>query len=133
MNTSGHKPAARVLLVDDEKSIRASLREFLVADGYTVEAPADAQEALRLLGDYGFDVVVSDIVLPQINGIELLQAIRTAAPLAQVILMTRDPTVDKHTQSRRRAAEHTESFLREVRTSGKERGTGLETYSARAT
>ena len=51
-----------VLIVDDEKSIRFSLRAFLEAGGYTVETAADAQEALRLLGDGNFDVVVSDIV-----------------------------------------------------------------------
>jgi signal transduction histidine kinase len=83
----------RVLVVDDEKSIRISLQEFLVADGYAVDAAADAQEALRLLGDNNFDVVVSDIVLPGISGIELLQAIRSAAPYVQVIMMTGEPTI----------------------------------------
>lgn len=48
MKSSGIK-VGRVLVVDDEKSIRISLREFLVADDYTVEVAADAQEALRLL------------------------------------------------------------------------------------
>jgi len=82
-----------VLIVDDEKSIRVSLREFLADDGCHVETASDAQEALRLLGDHDFDVVVSDIVLPRINGIELLQTIRTAAPFAQVIMVTGEPTV----------------------------------------
>ncbi|MEI8141108.1 MAG: response regulator [bacterium] len=92
MKSSGNR-MGRVLVVDDEKSIRISLREFLVADDYTVEVAADAQEALRLLGDNNFDVVVSDIVLPGISGIELLQAIRTAAPYVQVIMMTGGPTI----------------------------------------
>ena len=104
MNTPGQKPAAHVLIVDDEKSIRISLREFLVADGYAAEAAADAQEALRLLGDHDFDVVVSDIVLPRINGTELLQAIRTAAPRAQVILKTGEPTVDTAAEALRSGA-----------------------------
>ena len=93
-----------VLIVDDEKSIRISLREFLVADGYKVEAASDAQEALRLLGDHDFDVVVSDIVLPRINGIELLKAIRGAAPFAQVIMMTGEPTVDTAAEALRSGA-----------------------------
>ncbi|MEI6148780.1 MAG: response regulator [bacterium] len=92
MKSSGNQ-AGPVLVVDDEKSIRISLREFLVADGYTVEVAADAQDAQRLLGDHDFDVVVSDIVLPGISGIELLQAIRSAAPYVQVIMMTGDPTI----------------------------------------
>ncbi len=90
---SSENTLGRVLVVDDEKSIRISLGEFLVADGYTVKAAADAQEALQLLGDNNFDVVVSDIVLPGISGIELLQAIRTAAPYVQVIMMTGEPTI----------------------------------------
>ena len=83
-----------ILIVDDEKSIRTSLKAFLLAEGYAVEVAGDAQEALRLLGERVFDVVVSDIVLPGINGIELLQAIRGAAPFAQVIMITGEPTVD---------------------------------------
>jgi two-component system sensor histidine kinase/response regulator len=104
MNTPGQKPTVHVLVVDDERNIRVNLREFLVADGYTVAAASDAQEALRLLGDHDFDVVVSDIVLPRINGIELLQAIRTAAPRAQVIMMTGEPTADTAAEALRAGA-----------------------------
>jgi len=93
-----------VLVVDDEKSIRISLREFLVTDGYKVEVAADAQEALRLLEDHDFDVVVSDIVLPRISGIELLKAIRAAAPFAQVIMVTGEPTVDTAAEALRSGA-----------------------------
>ncbi|NQT92893.1 MAG: response regulator [Lentisphaerae bacterium] len=104
MNTPGQIPASSVLIVDDEKSIRLSLREFLVADGYKVEVAADAQEALRLLDEQAFDVVVSDIVLPGINGIELLKTIRAAAPFAQVIMVTGDPTVDTAAEALRAGA-----------------------------
>ena len=94
----------RILVVDDEKSIRISLREFLAADGYHVELAADAQEALQLLNVHDFDVVVSDIVLPRINGIELLQAIRTAAPFAQVIMVTGEPTAGTAAEALRAGA-----------------------------
>lgn len=85
---------ARVLIVDDERSIRTSLKAFLLADGHKVEVATDAQEALRLLGGHEFSVVVSDVVLPGINGIELLQAIRGAAPFVQVVMITGEPTAD---------------------------------------
>jgi len=95
---------ARVLIVDDEQTIRISFREFLVADGYKVEVAPDAQEALRLLEDHDFDIVVSDIVLPQINGIELLKAIRGASPFAQVIMVTGEPTVETAAEALRAGA-----------------------------
>ena len=94
----------RVLVVDDEKSIRVSLREFLLADGYMAETAADAPEALRLLTDHAFDVVVSDIVLPGVDGIELLKAVRGAAPFAQVIMMTGEPAVDTAAEALRSGA-----------------------------
>lgn len=85
---------SKVLIVDDEKSIRNSLKEFLLDEEYKVESAADAKECLQLLGEHAFDIVVSDIVLPEINGIELLDAIRAAAPGVQVIMITGEPTVD---------------------------------------
>ena len=87
-------PRSRVLIVDDEKSIRLGLKEFLLAEGYQVEVAAEAKEGLRLLEARTFDVVVSDIVLPGIDGIELLEAVRGAAPDVQVIMITGQPTVD---------------------------------------
>ena len=95
---------SRVLIVDDEKSIRFTLREFLVAAGHEVHVAADAHEALRLLDGARFDVVVCDIVLPQITGIELLKAIRHAAPVAQVIMITGEPTLDTATEALRLGA-----------------------------
>ena len=93
--------SSKVLIVDDERSVRITLREFLVADGYDVETAGDAREARRLLGVSGFDVVVSDIVLPEMNGIELLKTIRASVPFVQVILMTGEPTVDTAAQALR--------------------------------
>jgi DNA-binding response OmpR family regulator len=83
----------RVLVVDDEKSIRVCLQAFLVAEGYAVEVAADANEGLHLLENHDFDVIVSDIIMPQMSGIELLKAIHKAAPFSQVIMMTGEPTI----------------------------------------
>ncbi len=84
----------RVLVVDDEKSIRITLREFLRDAGYQVDVAEDVTTALQLLQPGGFDVVVSDIVLPRITGVELLQEIRKGSPRVQVIMMTGQPTVE---------------------------------------
>ena len=95
---------ATVLIVDDEKSIRVTLREFLVNDGYEVRVASDADEAFQLIGAHKFDVVISDIVLPAVSGIDLLKAIRGRAPFAQVIMMTGEPTVDSAAEALRAGA-----------------------------
>jgi signal transduction histidine kinase len=84
----------RVLIVDDEQSIRLTLQEFLQEAGYQVEVAEDATVAQRLLKDGNFDLVVSDILLPRISGVELLQAIRKESPRVMVIMMTGQPAVE---------------------------------------
>ena len=84
----------RVLVVDDEKSIRMTLKEFLDEANYDVETAEDADVASQLLENEAFDVVVSDIILPRMSGVQLLQKIRQAAPDVQVIMMTGEPTAD---------------------------------------
>ena len=95
---------SRVLIVDDEKSIRLTLRAFLVADGYEVEIAEDATQALALLKEVAFDVVVSDIILPGISGVALLAKIRALAPAVQVIMMTGEPTIETAVEAVRAGA-----------------------------
>lgn len=83
-----------VLVVDDERSIRATFKAFLTGKGYQVETAENAEEALRKVEDGGFDIVVSDIILPRMNGVELLQGIHRSSPNTQVIMITGEPTVD---------------------------------------
>jgi putative nucleotidyltransferase with HDIG domain len=85
---------ANVLVVDDEKSIRVTLREFLRIGGHGADTAEDADAALALLREKPYDVVVSDIVMPRKTGVELLQEIRSVAPAVQVLIMTGEPTVE---------------------------------------
>ncbi|NDL67021.1 HD-GYP domain-containing protein [Anaerotalea alkaliphila] len=84
----------RILIVDDEKSLRTTLAAFLEKEGHGVEAAADATSALERMEGGGFDLVVTDIVMPGMSGMELVQRIRAAAPGTQVIVMTGEPTVE---------------------------------------
>ena len=84
---------AHILLVDDELSIRVTLSEFLRGENYEVKTAEDADQALNMLGAEDFDVVVTDIVMPRITGVKLLEAIKEISPDVQVILMTGEPTV----------------------------------------
>ena len=97
-------PPARVLIVDDEKNIRVTLRTFLQDEGYAVEVAEDAARAQQLLSSGVWDVVVSDIAMPSVSGVDLLKAIRAAAPDVQVIMMTGEPTVETATEAVRAGA-----------------------------
>ena len=82
---------AKVLLVDDEPSIRATLREFLERDGHSVATASLVEEALQLLSNHTFDIVVTDVIMPRHSGVELLATIREQRPGIEVILITGDP------------------------------------------
>ena len=83
-----------ILVVDDEKSIRNTLSKFLQREGYEVNAAEDAERALALLEQGAFDVVITDIIMPCMSGVELLEQVRRKSPHTQVILMTGEPTVE---------------------------------------
>ncbi|MBM3911824.1 MAG: sigma-54-dependent Fis family transcriptional regulator [Sphingomonadales bacterium] len=62
----------RILVVDDEATIRDSLKDILESEGFDVELAGDGIQALQILGDHEFDLVLSDIKMPRMDGIELL-------------------------------------------------------------
>jgi len=95
---------ARVLVVDDERSIRLTLSRFLQRDGHEIVEAPDAEKAQQLLRDGSFDVVVTDIVLPCLSGVELLHSIREAAPRVKVVMMTGEPTVESASEAVRAGA-----------------------------
>lgn len=80
--------ATRVLLVDDEPSLRITLAANLELDGYEVIEAASGEEALDLAEKHTFDVVLSDIRMPGMNGVELFRALRAKRPTLPCILMS---------------------------------------------
>jgi DNA-binding response OmpR family regulator len=80
--------AARVLVVDDEGAIRYSVSKTLQRIGYQVDEAASGEEALEALGKQEYDVVLTDIRMPGLTGVELLKRIKEISPDAIVILMT---------------------------------------------
>ena len=95
---------AHVLIVDDEKSIRITLGEFLAGDGHTVFTAPDVEQALAVLVREPIDIVATDIILPRINGLQLLHRLRAQNPAVQVIMMTGEPTLDTVTETMRNGA-----------------------------
>jgi two-component system, NtrC family, response regulator AlgB len=85
---------ARLLIVDDEKNIRGSLATFFESLGHQVHVAGGGREALALLADDGFDLVLTDYRMAEMNGLELLKEVRLRAPGTLVILMTAYATVE---------------------------------------
>jgi two-component system alkaline phosphatase synthesis response regulator PhoP len=79
---------ATVLVVDDEGAIRYSVTKTLERVGYQVVTASSGEEALDILASQGFDVVLTDIRMPGISGVDLLAQIKEQSPDAVVILMT---------------------------------------------
>jgi two-component system, OmpR family, response regulator len=78
----------RVLLVDDEEDLSLVLAERLEMRGFEATGVISSEEALKLLEQRAFDVIVLDVKMPGIGGIELMRMIRKAHPETQVILFT---------------------------------------------
>ncbi len=77
-----------ILIVDDDLDLRESLADFLNSQGYQVETIGTAIEAFQLYRQYVYDLVISDVVMSKIDGIELLKMIKSFDINAQVILVT---------------------------------------------
>ncbi|MEX2204852.1 MAG: response regulator [Myxococcota bacterium] len=78
----------RVLVVDDDAGVRDSVSEILRADGAVVTVVGNGREAIERMRRERFDVVLSDVVMPEMDGYELFQAARREAPDTPVVLMT---------------------------------------------
>ncbi|MCL2822746.1 MAG: sigma-54 dependent transcriptional regulator [Polyangiaceae bacterium] len=78
----------RVLVVDDEESIRLVLRTFLRRSGYEVEVAENGEEALKLVDSFGPDFVLTDVRMPKMGGMDLLSALRVRNSDATVIVMS---------------------------------------------
>jgi two-component system KDP operon response regulator KdpE len=82
--------AARVLVVDDEIQITRVLRASLSAQGYDVRTANDPDEALRLVQDWPPDLIVTDLMMPGMTGIELTRAVRMKSHVPVLVLSVRD-------------------------------------------
>ncbi len=83
----------RLLIVEDRDSLRRMLERALGEEGYEVAAAADGRAGIRLLGERAFDFVLTDLKLPDVSGLEVLEASRTAQPRAPVVVLTGYGTV----------------------------------------
>jgi DNA-binding NtrC family response regulator len=87
--------AERILLVDDEKDFLSVMSERMTNRGMDVTTAESAQEALRQVESGSFDAIVLDLMMPGVDGIETLKAIKQTRPELQVILLSGHATLEK--------------------------------------
>lgn len=93
-----------ILVVDDEESVRDSLYNWFIDDGYAVECAENAKEALRMLEARDFDIVLADIKMPGMDGMEMHRRVKTLNKEPIFIIMTAFASVDTAVQALKNGA-----------------------------
>jgi DNA-binding NtrC family response regulator len=88
-----------ILIAEDEKLLRESLAEILTEEGYRVKQASNGKEAYDLVVKESFDLVLSDVRMPEMDGIELLEKLRQLAPQTPVVILTAFGTVNSAVQA----------------------------------
>jgi DNA-binding NtrC family response regulator len=95
----------KVLIVDDEPAIREVLEMILQEWGYDVRLASDGAEAKEIVESYDPDVVISDVVMPQLSGLDLLRCLKAGNPNRPVILVTAHASIDLAVESMKQGAQ----------------------------
>lgn len=99
-----HSRQPGILIVDDELSVRDSLSKWFIQDGYRVSAAKDASEALKLMNQGPWDVILLDIKMPGMDGLELQKRIKEIDRSAAIIMVTAFGAVDSAVQALKEGA-----------------------------
>src|SRR5712671_7461994 len=110
---------AKILIVDDERSIRELLEIFLKKEGFSVASAANARDGLAQVKATDFDVIISDIKMGEMSGIDLLRELRDTGFNGQFILLTAFASAETAIQALKMGAFDyilkTENFLEELK------------------
>ncbi|MBL8681159.1 MAG: sigma-54-dependent Fis family transcriptional regulator [Myxococcales bacterium] len=96
----------KILIVDDEANARGALSEILREEGYETETAADGFKALGKLANFSPDLILTDLKMPGLDGIGLLDEVRTASPTSVVVVMTAFGTIDSAVEAIKKGAEN---------------------------
>ena len=94
----------RLLIVEDEETLRESLKRVFIRDGYEVDSVGSSEAALKTISDTCYDLVISDIVLPGINGIAFLKRCKENNPDLKVIIITAFASIETAVEAIRAGA-----------------------------
>jgi len=99
-------PAASIVVIDDEPNMCAALRKLLGLEGYAVETFVDPEQALEHVRRAHPDIVLADLMMPTLNGMEVLRRVRSNDPSILVIMITAHGTIDNAIQAVKEGAFH---------------------------
>jgi len=95
---------AKILIVDDETPIRRTLRDILEFEGYDVEEASDGLECIAKVQKEKFDVIITDIKMPKMDGIEALERLQILSPETPVIMVSGHGTIDTAVEAVKKGA-----------------------------
>src|SRR3990172_1353442 len=88
------KRPLHLLLVDDDPELRTDMAEFFARHGYDVEQCDNGQQALDLVEQKSFDVMVLDLVMPGISGLDVLRELQAHSTECEIVVLTGEATVE---------------------------------------
>ena len=103
-NANTSAPDARILVIDDEAAIRESLEVLLTLEGYTVDMATEGESGLKMIDRESYDLVLLDLSMPGLSGMELLPLIKERQPDLPLIMITAYGTVDNVVEAIRNGA-----------------------------
>jgi two-component system nitrogen regulation response regulator NtrX len=95
---------SNILIIDDEKAIRKTLSEILSYEGYKIEEASDGEEGLKKFKEKAYDVVLCDIKMPRLDGLEFLDKAREANPDVPVIMISGHGTIETAVEAVKKGA-----------------------------
>jgi CheY-like chemotaxis protein len=95
----------KILVVDDDKDMRENIVEILSVDDFEVSAAESGEEALEQVKGSSFDLVLLDLLMPGISGMEVLPLLKRESPSTQVIMVTAFSTIDNAVEAMRKGAD----------------------------
>lgn len=85
----------KILIVDDEAKIREVIREYCIAESYEVDETDNGESALKMLNNNTYDILILDIMMPKMDGFEILNKLETNKRIPTIVLSARDEEADK--------------------------------------
>ena len=102
METQNVQHRQRILVVDDEKGVREMIQSFLTTEGYLVTTAEDGIDALGKLQDDSYDLLITDLVMPNMDGLELIDCVCRRSPKITSLIITGSPieSIPKYVEQR---------------------------------